>query len=92
MSQFNPSMTVEQLVNDFRAVDPSYNTMSDEVAYKVITSKFPQYKLDSEITQYNPKDESGIVDQLGTIWKDGYNRSLQGMAEAISTNKNKYTT
>tara|TARA_R100000655_G_scaffold25256_1_gene51336 strand:+ start:29279 stop:33004 length:3726 start_codon:yes stop_codon:yes gene_type:complete len=87
MSQFNPNMSKEQLVNDFRAVDPSYNGMSDDLAYKVITRKFPQYKLESESFEYNPKDESGIVDKLGTIWKDGYNRSLQGMAEAIATNK-----
>ena len=87
MPQFNPNMTVEQLVNDFRAVDPSYNTMSDELAYKVITRKFPQYKLNSQDFDYKPNDESGIIDQLGTIWKDGYNRSLQGMAEAIATGK-----
>ena len=40
MSQFNPNMTKEQLVNDFRAVDPSYNRMSDELAYRVIVKKF----------------------------------------------------
>ena len=87
MSQFDPNMTVEQLVNDFRAVDPRYNNMSDELAYKVITRKFPQYKLESQQSEYNPNDESGIIDQLGTIWKDGYNRSLQGMSEAIATGK-----
>jgi len=87
MPQFNPNMTVEQLVNDFRAVDPRYNNMSDELAYKVITRKFPQYKLESQQSEYKPNDESGIIDQLGTIWKDGYNRSLQGMAEAIATGK-----
>jgi len=87
MPQFNPNMTVEQLVNDFRAVDPRYNNMTDELAYKVITRKFPQYKLESQQSEYTPNDESGIIDQLGTVWKDGYNRSLQGMAEAIATGK-----
>ena len=90
MSQFNPNMTKEQLVNDFRAVDPSYNRMSDELAYRVIVKKFPQYKLNSENLDYNPNDESGIVDKLGTIWKDGYNRSLQGMVYEITQGKKKY--
>lgn len=90
MSQFNPNMSKEQLVNDFRAVDPSYNGMSDDLAYRVITRKFPQYKLESESFEYNPKDESGIVDKLGTIWKDGYNKSLQGMVYEITQGKKKY--
>ena len=48
MAQFNPNMSKEQLVNDFRAVDSKYNSMSDDLAYKVITRRFPQYKLNSE--------------------------------------------
>ena len=69
MSQFNPNMTKEQLVNDFRAVDPSYNRMSDELAYRVIVKKFPQYKLNSENLDYNPNDESGIVDNIVNYFK-----------------------
>ena len=90
MSQFNPNMSKEQLVSDFRAVDPSYNSMSDDLAYKMITRKFPQYKLNLENQQYKPNDESGIVDKLGDIWKDGYNRSLQGMVYEITQGKKKY--
>ena len=90
MSQFNPNMSKEQLVNDFRAVDPSYNSMSDDLAYRMIVRKFPQYKLNSETQQYTPKDESGIIDKLGDVWKDGYNRSLQGMVYEITQGKKKY--
>ena len=90
MSQFNPNMSKEQLVSDFRAVDPSYNSMSDDLAYKMITRKFPQYKLNLENQQYKPNDESGIVDKLGDVWKDGYNRSLQGMVYEITQGKKKY--
>ena len=87
MAQFNPNMTKEELVNDFRSADPSYNSMDDDSAYRAIVKRFPQYKLNIENTEYKPKDESGITDTLGNIWKDGYNRSIQGMAEAIATNK-----
>lgn len=90
MAQFDPNMSKEQLVNDFRAVDSKYNSMSDDLAYKVITRRFPQYKLNSEMPSYNPKDESGIIDALGDIWKDGYNRSLQGMVYEITQGKKKY--
>ena len=90
MAQFNPNMTKEELVNEFRAVDPSYNSMSDNLAYRMITRKFPQYKLNIEEEVYKPEDTSGIIDKLGDVWKDGYNRSLQGMVYQITQGKQKY--
>ena len=88
MSQFNPNMTKAELVNRFRDVNPSYNSMTDDTAYRMIIRKFPQYKLNEELEfEYKPEDGTGIIDALGKVWKDGYNRSLQGMSEAIATNK-----
>ncbi len=90
MSQFNPNMSKLDLVSDFRKSNPNYNSMSVDRAYRDIVRKFPQYKLNEETVEYNPKDESGIVDTLGDVWKDGYNRSLQGMVYQMTQGKKKY--
>ena len=56
MAQFNPNMTKEELGNDFRSADPSYNSMDDDSAYRAIVKRFPQYKLNIENTEYKPPD------------------------------------
>ena len=56
MSQFNPNMTKAELVNRFRDVNPSYNSMTDDTAYRMIIRKFPQYKLNEELEfEYKPE-------------------------------------
>ena len=90
MSQFNPDMSKEDLVYDFSKSNPKYNSMNVDLAYRDIVRKFPQYKLNEKTVEYNPKDESGITDTLGKVWKDGYNRSLQGMVYEMTQGKKKY--
>tara|TARA_R110002050_G_scaffold95663_1_gene199235 strand:+ start:403 stop:4128 length:3726 start_codon:yes stop_codon:yes gene_type:complete len=92
MAQFSPSMTREELVNQFRPTTPAFNNMSDDKAYRHIIRKYPQYKLNQEEVEYkpaNPKDKN-LFDSMPDWLKDGYNRSLQGMSQEIATGNKRF--
>ena len=92
MPQFNPDMTKDELVNAFSSKYPALSSLSINDAYGKIVSRYPQYKLNIEKNTYvTPKErETNIWDSLPNWMKDGYNRSLQGMAEEIATGTKRF--
>ena len=92
MPQFSPDMSKEELVNTFSSNAPFLNTMSVDGAYNYIVNQYPQYKLNSEDTEYKPatKKKTNIWDSMPDFIKDGYNRSLQGMAHEMSTGNKRF--
>ena len=92
MPQFSPDMSKEELVSTFSSNAPFLNAMSVDGAYNYIVNQYPQYKLNSEDTEYKPatKKKTNIWDSMPDFIKDGYNRSLQGMAHEMSTGNKRF--
>ena len=82
MAKFNPNMSKQDLVSAFSSKAPFLNSMSTDGAYNYIVKQYPQYKLSSEDTEYKPatQQDTNLWDSMPNFIKEGYNKSLQGMA------------
>ena len=92
MAKFNPNMSKQDLVSAFSSKAPFLNSMSTDGAYNYIIKQYPQYKLSSEDTEYKPatQQDTNLWDSMPNFIKDGYNKSLQGMAYEMSTGNKRF--
>jgi hypothetical protein len=92
MAKFNPNMSKQDLVSAFSSKAPFLNSMSTDGAYNYIVKQYPQYKLDTEDTEYKPatRQDTNLWDSMPNFIKDGYNKSLQGMAYQMSTGDKRF--
>ena len=83
-----PKYTKESFLKAYRTQNPSYESMNDNTLFNNLMAKYPKYK--DNIENYETEYSSSLWDGLPNVIKDGYNRSLQGMAHEIATGKKRF--
>ena len=92
MAQFSPDMSKDELVNAFATKSPFLSNMSVDGAYDYIIGQYPQYKLNSQETEYKPATsrKKTLWDSLPSQIRKGYNDSIQGMAYEMATGNKRF--
>ena len=81
-------ITKDQLLSTYRDKYPNLKELNDNSLYNYLLDEFPEYK--DSMPNYKSDQAESYWDSMPDFIKSGYNKSLQGMAQEISTGQKRF--
>lgn len=82
------SITKQELLSKYRSQYPELQNTPDTKLIADIVNQYPEFK--NQISDYELESEKNMWDSMPKWIKSGYNKSIQGMAQEMSTGKKRF--